>query len=478
MRKILFMLILITLLLTTITGCASSKEDSQDEVMGRIYYVSPDGDDSNPGTMEKPWRNPSKVVKRLLPGDTLVFLSGNYIVRNEDEIIKPPSGSENASITLKAVDGGKVIILGCDNVRTAFDISGGRYIVLEGFEITHAPEGSCSSVFFRDGIEALGNPVEHVVIRKVKIHHLDEFGLNVADAFGLEIVDSTFTHCGFGGIGGPEGNEGGWRNVLISNCYMGYSGWYYQNGNEENNPYDRPDGIGIEPSDGPVEISDCLVEHNKGDGIDSKAMKTFVHHCIVRNNSCDGVKVWGTGSRIENTLIYGKGDGNPSPSPWGSIVIDQIGMNGATFTIINVTVHDPVNGTYPIYFGYDTEKQFSVLMRNTIILGDRNPVFVGEKVNFHLDHSLIYIPNSEVQLEYGGVPYTSEMIESGEIGDGNISRDPRFINPVWGSDLGDYHLHPDSPAVDSGNPDGSPKDDLDHLSRPRGENVDMGAYER
>ena len=39
-------------------------------------------------------------------------------------------------------------------------------------------------------------------------------------------------------------------------------------------PYDRPDGFSIESSEGPIEISYTVVEHNRGDGIESKAANT------------------------------------------------------------------------------------------------------------------------------------------------------------------------------------------------------------
>ncbi|HCZ07263.1 MAG TPA: hypothetical protein DHV12_09095 [Thermotogae bacterium] len=445
---------------------------------GKTYYVSPYGDDENPGTHELPWRTPAVAVKRLSPGDTLVFLEGTYLLDSDEDVIAPVSGLAGATIILKADDGANVVLAGCENIRAAFDLSGCRYLVIKGLEITHAPEGSCSSVFFRDAISALDAPVEHVILENLYVHHVDEFGLNVADALDLRVLDSTFTHCGFGCMGGPEGSERGWRNVLIDGCYLGYSGWYYQGGNGEGNPYDRPDGFGIEVSEGPVEISNCLVEHNKGDGLDSKAANTYIHHCVVKNNSCDGIKVWGTGSRIENCLVYGKGDGDPTPSPWGSIVIDQVETPGATFEVVNVTVHDPVNETYPVYIGYTGEANFSVLLRNVIILGNLDPVFVGNMVDLSMDHSLVFIPNAEIQIEYAGTSYTSEMIESGTLGEGNLSRDPLFANPVWGVEEGDYHLREESPAIDAGTAEGAPSDDLEHHIRPQGGGFDIGAYER
>jgi len=71
--------------------------------------------------------------------------------------------------------------------------------------------------------------------------------------------------------------------------------------------------------------------------LDSKAANTIIRRCIVANNSCDGVELWGAGSRVENTLIYGRGDGDPTPIPWAAIVIDSEIPN-ADFETTNVTV--------------------------------------------------------------------------------------------------------------------------------------------
>lgn len=66
-------------------------------------------------------------------------------------------------------------------------------------------------------------------------------------------------------------------------------------------------------------------------------------------------------------------------------------------------------------------------------------------------------------------------------GDGNIVGDPGFLRAgIWEVDdwtPGDYHLVPDSVAVDVGTAEGSPPEDLEGASRPQGAGVDMGTYE-
>jgi len=71
---------------------------------------------------------------------------------------------------------------------------------------------------------------------------------------------------------------------------------------------------------------------------------------------------------------------------------------------------------------------------------------------------------------------TYSDIEDGDIGTGNISADPLFVNPEGG----DYHLRAGSPCVDAGDPAGVPRappDDMDGELRPYGAGVDIGADE-
>lgn len=40
---------------------------------GNVYYVSPAGNNSNPGTITQPWATPGYGTSQLQPGDTLVI---------------------------------------------------------------------------------------------------------------------------------------------------------------------------------------------------------------------------------------------------------------------------------------------------------------------------------------------------------------------------------------------------------------------
>jgi len=177
--------------------------------------------------------------------------------------------------------------------------------------------------------------------------------MNIQDVDDLQIIDCRIEYAGFGALGGPAGEHGGWRRVTIRGANLSWSGHYYQGGDGSNRPYDRPDGFGIEPCEGPILIEETIAEHNYGDGLDSKASNTTIRRAVVANNSCDGVKLWAitAASKILSLRAWRR---HPEPSPWAAIVIDQVEQANARFEIVNVTVDDYLGKNYLMYVQYET----------------------------------------------------------------------------------------------------------------------------
>lgn len=445
-------------------------QESGNAFAGTVY-CSPAGWDAGPGTRDRPFRSPGAASRLLSPGDTLILLAGTYVLSEFDaDILAPPDGRPGAWITIRGQSPDRPVLAGRNDLFCAVFLS--SYLRLEFLEIT-----SDGGAFFRDGLNGTDRPLQNVFLSNLNIHHLDGMGLDIRDVDSLTVEDCVFSHCGFGGIGGPEGEAGGLRHVRVNGCDLSYSGRYYRGvPDNPDNPYDRPDGFGIEPSDGPVEIIRTLAEHNRGDGLDSKAANTTIRQCRVENNTANGVKLWAGGSRVENTLVAGTGDGDPA-SPWANIVIECAHRSSGGFEIVHCTVADnPGRRSYALHAQYDTPHQsVAITVRNSIFSGSYGSVFFGDSVRLTCEHNLFNRGGGDVQIEARGRSYTSSDIQNGFAGPGNRTGDPLFVRPAWGTP-GDYRLREGSPAVNAGM-DALVRTDLDDGVRPLGGGFDMGCYE-
>ena len=452
------------------------------------YYVSPSGSDSNDGSSTSPWATPGYASKQLAAGDTLIIRGGTYIMDTyyEDMITPEVSGTSSAWITIKGEEGNRPIIAGRNSLLAAIEIGGRSYIKIENLEIKSDIDTPYTGGF-RGGIEAGGSgggSVSSIEIKNVEIHHVEEAGINFAGNINNVTVENVHIHhTGGPSISAPPAEGGsGWVNVSISGCILEYAG-LFSNGQEVPSNWDRPDGLGFEDSEGPVEIKNTISRYNYGDGLDSKAKNTYIHNCIVANNYGDGVKLWGSGSKVENTLIYGTGYPRPSDTtPWALLVIDTDDPN-ARIDIINCTLFDddrrPAHYAMTIQYDYcsgQNQNPITVVMKNNIIAG-LHRVFIRNCVNLIAENNLFYNRTDPegVQVVIDGVStYTSNNISS--LGPGNIYGDPLFIRPEWGPN-GDFHLQSGSPAIDNGSSSNAPSIDLEYNSRPLGSSFDIGAYE-
>jgi len=80
--------------LQSVTGSGSA-------VVGNVFYVSPSGNDSNPGTLSSPWRTINSSLTRLNPGDTLFLRGGTYF----ESVNATVSGTSVAPITIESYPG-------------------------------------------------------------------------------------------------------------------------------------------------------------------------------------------------------------------------------------------------------------------------------------------------------------------------------------------------------------------------------------
>src|SRR5690606_736531 len=99
------------------------------------YFVSPSGDDGNPGTSRSaPWRSIAKANAALRAGDVVFLLDGRYI----NDPIKPKSSGIAAQPIRYAAEPGAQPVLTSDKaggLEVAIDLSGRSFVQVEGVHV-------------------------------------------------------------------------------------------------------------------------------------------------------------------------------------------------------------------------------------------------------------------------------------------------------------------------------------------------------
>jgi hypothetical protein len=158
------------LLVWLVAGCSKkSSITSTENASSKTYYVSPEGSDSNTGTLKEPFKTITTALNKAVAGDTVIARRGTYYER----ISFPRSGTADKRITLKAFAGEKPVIDGSAITVTGWmalvTCSGVRYISLEGFDICNL----YSSAFNTDpeGIFINGNSKD-ITIKNCNIYNI------------------------------------------------------------------------------------------------------------------------------------------------------------------------------------------------------------------------------------------------------------------------------------------------------------------
>ena len=87
------------------------------------YYVSPDGSDTNPGTLQEPFKTIQKAADNLVAGETCFIRKGEY----RETVIPVNSGTAGNPIIYTNYNGERVVILGSDSVSEWTPYQNGIY---------------------------------------------------------------------------------------------------------------------------------------------------------------------------------------------------------------------------------------------------------------------------------------------------------------------------------------------------------------
>jgi parallel beta-helix repeat protein len=132
------------------------------------YYVSPAGNDGNPGTQQSPWLTLQHASDSVVAGDAVDVEAGTYAGFAMGWNV-PQSGTASAPITWNASSG---VVIDTPNKYTAdgIDLEGSSYIIINGFTVDNT-----SGLITRAGIRSVTNT--NVTVENNTAEQCGEWGI-------------------------------------------------------------------------------------------------------------------------------------------------------------------------------------------------------------------------------------------------------------------------------------------------------------
>lgn len=424
--------------------------------LAATYYVAPNGNDNNPGTLSSPWKTISKANSTLAPGDTVFIRAGTY-----SEQIKP--------------------------VRSG---TAGKYIKYSAYYIGTTPEKVTINYSAAAAPQADLEYRSYVVIDGLNFVNSMKMWVNMQYGHHITLENCTFTRAlNYHGIRGWDASY-----CIIRNCAFTAG----------------PDSIAEPGTHGtPADmVSMYRAHHNL---IENNVFNKSTHasvviayagstYNVVRNNIVNNEWHMGVGvttlannerNLVEGNIIKNSGElclENPQDSescrPGSRFSrINQVSIN--VYNAINTIVRkntfykngsfnlggapDRVASDNKIYNNtFDQEHQAIRHMGGSTHAGWYNNIYKNNAISRSIDRSIYAVPdinhrtrdinflinnnffNGTVTALYKGATAQDDLAKiisawSNEFS-GNVSANPKFTN--WNNR--DYTLRPDSPLIDSG----------------------------
>lgn len=432
-------ILLITLVFTLISQIAYCRD----------YYVSPDGNDSDTGTMHDPFKTISKAIVQSHSGDNIFLREGLY--SHSQTIYIYNNGLAGKMITLQAYEN-EIPILDFNNV--ADDAKGialiGNYWHLKNLIIRYAGDNGLSVYGSHNIIEQIAahnngdsglrlhTDASYNLIKKCDLFSNGDNGLRVYGSHN--ILEQITTHKN--GDTGLHLHTGASYN-LIKNCdsYLNY---------DPENYGENADGFGAKFDVGPG---------NKFTG------------CRASWNSDDGYDFWmaGNGVNVENCWAFNNGENIWHDSPFtGNGNGFKLGKGEGGHILIRCLAYDhPHNG-----FDYNGNTTGVSIYNCTSIANDgRNYRFDVNSVTHILRNNISYLGSDRIYEEIDD-RYNSWNI-LGVTDRDFVSTDPNGIDGPRDKNgnlpkLSFFRLSPISQLIDAG---------IDVGISFEGDAPDLGAFE-
>jgi hypothetical protein len=157
-------------------------------------YVSPTGNDANPGTLAAPLATPGKALALAGAGDTVLLRAGTYSISR-------PLSITQAGLTLRSYPGEWArIVAGTSDLTnlTSVVVVYASGVTIESLELQGAS-------YYGIKLDALYGPQSGITIRGVKVHHTGRDGIKSQNADGLLIEQCEVASTGVRDASNAEG---------------------------------------------------------------------------------------------------------------------------------------------------------------------------------------------------------------------------------------------------------------------------------
>ncbi|MGE5249113.1 MAG: right-handed parallel beta-helix repeat-containing protein [Bacteroidota bacterium] len=225
----------------------------QPESLGKIYYVSTTGNDSNPGTASAPFKSVARGVSVLGPGDTLILQPGIYYGQ---PLKVSQSGTSAALIKVS----GPGAILDMQGQSTSGVTLTGSYIRVYGLNVRNS-RNVC--------VDLRG---DYLIVNRLSVHECWDNGINTGGNAHIRILNSRV-----------------FRTVLMNSGRTMSSGW--------------DSGIKVRLSRDVI-IQGNRVFNNYGEGIATRGVYVVVRGNVVFNNFSANIYTNSEFATIDRNFVY------------------------------------------------------------------------------------------------------------------------------------------------------------------------------
>ena len=224
------------------------------QAAGNAYYVSPTGNDTNPGTASAPFKTFAKANSVLTAGSSLNIYAGTYT----EQLKISKSGTGSAWITVKPMSG--TVVIDMKSAATFGLNLAASYVAVSGLEIKNSGD-IC--------VNLVGN---NLTIDGLVVHECASHGINTNNSSQVKILNSRV-----------------YRTVLSNASRSISSGW--------------GSGIKVRVSDN-VLIQGNIVYNNYGEGLGTRGTNVTIRANTIYDNFSVNIYTNSENALIERNFVY------------------------------------------------------------------------------------------------------------------------------------------------------------------------------